>query len=229
MPNPYITPDLFDFLRDLKANNDRDWFEENRWRYEEHVKEPLLDFIADFGPLLSTISPHYLAIPKIQGGSLFRIYRDMRFSKNKKPYKTHAGVHFRHRGGKDVHAPGYYLHLEPDNVFVALGIWRPPVTPVLTQIRNRIVDHPEEWEQVASDSAFAEQFELSGDTLTRMPRGFSDDDPHAEDLKRKDFIGVCELPAEELMTPDVVPKLHQIWSQGSPLMAFISRALDVPF
>lgn len=228
MPNPYITPELFAFLRDLKENNDRDWFDENKPRYEQHVKEPLLDLIADFAPLLQDISPHYLAIPKTVGGSLFRIYRDVRFSKDKRPYKTHAGVHFRHQAGKDAHAPGYYLHLEPDQVFVALGVWQPP-TSVLTDIRTQIVDHPDTWEAVRTDSGFADTFEMQGETLTRMPRGFSEDDPHANDLKRKDFVGVHSLTEKEALSSDLLPRLHDNWSRGTPLMSFICRAVDVPF
>ncbi len=147
MANPYITPALFSFLRELKANNTREWFTEHKARYEQDVKEPLLDMIADFAPMLSELSPHYLAIPKASGGSLFRIYRDVRFSKNKDPYKTVAGVHFRHRLGKDVHAPGYYLHLEPGNVFYAMGMWH-PAGPDLRAIRQRIDQDPDEWRDV---------------------------------------------------------------------------------
>ncbi|NNF05096.1 MAG: DUF2461 domain-containing protein [Rhodothermales bacterium] len=228
MANPYITTELFAFLRDLKENNDRDWFQDNKSRYEHHVKEPLLDMIADFAPLLQDISPHYLAVPKTVGGSLFRIYRDVRFSTDKRPYKTHAGVHFRHKAGKDVHAPGYYLHVEPDQVFAALGVWHPP-TPVLTGIRNRIAEHPEVWTQVREDDAFSNTFELRGESLKRLPRGFSDDAPHGDDLKRKDFIGVHTLSEEDALASDVLPRLNEIWSRGTPFMSFICGSVDVPF
>lgn len=107
--NPYITPKLFSFFRDLKKNNDRDWFEANRARYERDVREPLLAFTDAFAEPLYKISPHFRAEPKKVGGSLFRIFRDVRFSKDKSPYKTHAGVHFRHERARDVHAPGFYL------------------------------------------------------------------------------------------------------------------------
>ena len=103
--NPYITPKLFSFLRDLKNNNDREWFEANKDRFEEEVRSPLLAFIDDFAEPLYKISPHFRADARKSGGSLFRIYRDVRFSKDKTPYKTHAGVHFRHERAKDAHAP----------------------------------------------------------------------------------------------------------------------------
>jgi uncharacterized protein (TIGR02453 family) len=118
----HITPALFEFFRELKANNSKEWFAENKTRYEQQVREPLLAFIADFGLRLPAISPHYVADPRKSGGSLFRIYRDVRFSKDKTPYKTGAGIQFRHERGKDAHAPGFYLHLEPDGCFFGAGI-----------------------------------------------------------------------------------------------------------
>lgn len=121
--NPYISPKLFRFFRDLKKNNDREWFEDNKQRYEDDVRGPLLAFIDDFAEPLYRISPHFRADARKVGGSLFRIFRDVRFSKDKTPYKTHAGVHFRHENAKDAHAPGLYLHLEPGEVFMGAGIW----------------------------------------------------------------------------------------------------------
>ena len=107
----HITPALFDFFRELKANNNREWFQANKERYERQVREPLLQFVEDFGVRLAEISPHYVADARRSSGSLFRINRDVRFSADKSPYKTAAGIQFRHESGKDVHAPGFYLHL----------------------------------------------------------------------------------------------------------------------
>lgn len=228
MPNPYITPELFSFLRDLRQNNDREWFADNKSRYVQHLKEPLLDFIADFAPLLSGISPHFRAIPKAVGGSLFRIYRDVRFSKNKNPYKTHAGIHFRHEQAKDVHAPGYYLHLEPDNVFVGLGIWHPDNSS-LTKIRAAIVSDPQEWTDVWAANGIADTFELKGESLKRAPRGFDPDHPNVTDLKRKDFFGLAQFGEDMALRPDFVPLLAQTWENGSPFMSFLATALNVPF
>jgi len=104
----YFTPDLFKFLKDLKAHNTRPWFESNKPRYEEDVKEPMLRFITDLGPRLKKISPYLTADSRPAGGSMFRIYRDVRFSKDKSPYKTNVGAHFSHVREKDVHAPGLY-------------------------------------------------------------------------------------------------------------------------
>ena len=124
-----INAALFDFLRELKANNERPWFEANKARYRAEVRDPMLDFIAAFAEPLSEISPHFRADPRPNGGSLFRIYRDTRFSKDKTPYKTNVGAHFRHEAGKDAHAPGFYLHLEPGMCFAGCGIWHPDSPP----------------------------------------------------------------------------------------------------
>ena len=138
--SPHITPSLFDFLRALKQNNDKVWFAENKQRYESVVREPLLKFITDFAIHLAKVSPHYEADPRKVGGSLFRVHRDIRFSPDKSPYKTHAGIQFRHESGKNVHAPGFYLHLEPDNVFTAIGVWHPD-SETLGKVRDAIVAH----------------------------------------------------------------------------------------
>ena len=228
MANAYLTPALFSFLRDLRENNNREWFADNKHRYEQDLKEPLLDLIADFAPMLSQLSPHYLAIPKASGGSLFRIYRDVRFSKNKAPYKTAAGIQFRHKLGKDAHAPGYYLHIEPDNIFYALGMWH-PAPPDLRAIRNRIVADPDEWDAVRNDPDFAETYSWEGESLKRAPKGFDPEHPDIEDLKRKDFIGVARLPESEADRPDLLPYLASQWNKGSSLMRFLGRAVDVPF
>src|SRR5687768_5522973 len=110
-------PELFGFLAELEQNNDRDWFTANKRRYEDDLLEPALAFIEDFEPHLRQISPHFRADARRTGGSLFRIYRDTRFSKDKTPYKTTAGFYFRHERYKEVRAPGFYLHLAPGDVF----------------------------------------------------------------------------------------------------------------
>ncbi len=228
MNNPYVTPDLFQFLRDLSEHNDRDWFASNKHRYVDHVKDPLLQFIEEFAPLLSSISPHYRAIPKANGGSLFRIYRDIRFSKNKDPYKTHAGIHFRHELGKSAHAPGYYLHIQPDKVFVALGVWQPE-RDALLRIRTAIDENQERWNTLVGEGDFSGNFSLAGSALKRAPKGFDPDHPLIEDLKRKDFFGVCQLSEEAVLAPDLLPHLAEIWDSGREFMRFISNAIGVAF
>ena len=121
----HISNELFGFLAELKLNNDREWFQANKDRYRAVVLDPLVDFVADFGEYLRDINPHFVADPRPMGGSIFRIYRDVRFSKDKSPYKTQAAIHFRHEMGREVHGPGYYLHLEPGEVYAGVGVWHP--------------------------------------------------------------------------------------------------------
>ena len=121
----HFSKEFFGFLAELKLNNNREWFQANKDRYSAVVLDPLVDFVADFGEHLRGINPHFVADPRPIGGSIFRIYRDVRFSKDKSPYKTQAAIHFRHEMGREVHGPGYYLHLEPGEVYAGVGLWRP--------------------------------------------------------------------------------------------------------
>ena len=142
--------ELFTFLSDLAENNNRDWFNDNKIDYEQFVVEPVVDFIHAIAAPLETISSNFVADARRNGGSMFRIYRDTRFSRDKKPYKTNVGCHFRHVAGKTAHAPGFYFHLQPGNVFVGAGIWRPD-GPTRANIRNAIIDKPDKWEDTFSD------------------------------------------------------------------------------
>ena len=221
-----ISPTLFTFLRELKENNNRPWFQENKALYEQQVKEPLLQFIADFGAHLPEISPNYTAIPKATGGSMFRIYRDVRFSKDKSPYKIAAAVQFRHIAGKDVHAPGFYLHLEPGSVFAGCGIWHPE-SKVATKIREAIVDKPDTWRAAIGNATFRNVFQFGGESLKRPPRGFDANHPLIEDLKRKDFIGTGELDEEIVCSDDFLERYVNLCKAASPLMQFLTEALGL--
>lgn len=225
--NPF-RPALFQFLRDLEKNNERAWFQDNKARYEDQVKEPCLQFISDFGPHLRKISPHFLAIPKASGGSMFRIYRDVRFSKDKSPYKTHVGLQFRHQQGRDAHAPGYYLHIEPKGCFVGAGMWRPD-SPSTRQVRERIVSDPQGWKRAISGKRFREGWKLEGDSLKRPPRDFDPEHAMIEDLKRKDFIAVTRLTQKDVLAADFPRQFVELCRQGSPLVRYLCGAVDVGF
>lgn len=224
----HFTSGTFKFIRDLRANNNRDWFKANKDRYDGLVKEPALGFIVEFGSRLHQISPHFLADPRPHGGSLFRIYRDIRFSKNKDPYKNHVGIHFRHEGGKDVHTPGYYLNLEPRNCWLGLGLWRPD-TPTLKLIRDALVADPEAWTHAVGQSPFHPLFKVQGDSLKRPPRGYDPQHPLVETLKLKDFTAVTPLTQKQVTSPDFVDQFAKICAAGSPLVQFICRAIGQPF
>lgn len=225
---PVIPPKLFAFLRDLKRHNDRDWFEANKGRYERDVRDPLLAFIDAFTEPLYRISPHFRADARKQGGSLFRIHRDVRFSADKSPYKTHAGVHFRHERAKDVHAPGYYLHLDPDEVFVGVGIWHPE-RDTLARIRQAILDRPAAWQKAVGAAAFRRRFALSGEANKRPPAGVSADHPLIEDLKRKDYIALADLTEQAVCAPGFSRSLAATWAAATPFMRFLTQAVGAPF
>jgi len=222
-----LTPDLFRFLDDLKANNDRIWFKSNQARFEESVREPLLAFILAFEEPLATISPSMLAVAKKSGGSMFRIYRDTRFSKDKSPYKTWAAVQFRHEAGRDAHAPCYYLHLAPGDVFVGAGIWHPD-GPALDAIRASMNENPKLWIK-ARDAVLTAGWELEGDELKRIPRGYPAEHPLADDLRRKDFIAVRRLSEKEVLEPDFLERYTDFCREPLSLMKFLTDALGLPF
>ncbi len=228
MTEAHFTPELFTFLRDLADHNDRDWFKANKKRYEDHVKGPALQFIADFDPYLRAISTNFRAIPKAVGGSLFRIYRDTRFSKDKTPYKTHTGVHFRHALGKDAHAPGFYLHLEPGGVFCGVGIWMPD-NPTLTKIRDAIVADPGGWTAMKGQLADAGYEWMSHGALKRPPRGYPKDHEHVEDLKLKSFAVSRELDEAQVARPEFIQDVADVFAGAAPLASFVCKAVGVPF
>jgi uncharacterized protein (TIGR02453 family) len=223
-----FSPELFAFLAELRENNDRDWFAANKHRYEEHVLEPALAFIETFRPHLDEISPHFRADARPSGGSLFRIYRDTRFSKDKSPYKTNVGIHFRHERAKDAHAPGYYLHIGPGEVFAGGGIWHPP-TDAATRIREAILADPERWRDATRGGASASRLELGGDSLKRVPPWADPEHPLADDLKRKDFFAWTRLGEEDVVTPGFVDQYARICRDAAPLVRFLCDALEVPF
>lgn len=220
--------DFFVFFEELKNNNNRDWFNQNKPRYVESVVNPISEFIVCMSPRLASISPHYIADPKPHGGSMFRIYRDTRFSKEKIPYKTHAGIQFRHEAGKDAHAPGFYVHLAADGLFYGGGVWQPP-GPQLNLIRDSIADNARSWARITNATKVKEVGGIKGDSLKRPPRGFDAEHVHIEDLKRKSFYVMTEAPADHALKPGFVDEVADGFRRAAPLNRFITSALDLPF
>jgi len=160
--------------------------------------------------------------------SLFRIYRDTRFSKDKTPYKTAAGLHFRHERSKDAHAPGFYLHVAPGEIFVGVGIWHPD-SQALRMIREHIVEDAAGWKRASRAKKFTDAFALEGESLKRPPKGFDPEHPLISDLKRKDFIGVQSMTQAYVTSDDLPKELAQTFKAGVPLMRFLCEAVGVPF
>ena len=223
-------PEFFEFFEDLKKNNNREWFTQNKSRYENDVAAVCLDFIEDMQRPLASITPHFRAIPKKIGGSMFRIYRDTRFSKDKTPYKTNAGLHFRHEIGKDAHCPGFYLHLASDDIFMGAGLWKPPA-PALAQIREAIDRNPKKWVAAKSDPAFVKTIgELAeGNPLIRAPKGYGEENPMIEDLKKRSFFMVAQGTRYQAARPDFVDHVAGVFQSASPVVRFLTRAVDAPY
>lgn len=221
--------DFFAFFRELKANNERPWFEANKQRFRDSVQAPMSEFIAAMAPHLAKISKEFVADPRPNGGSMFRIHRDVRFARDKRPYKEHAACQFRHRLGRDVHAPGFYMHVAPDEVYFGGGLWMPEAD-VLLKIRERIAKRPGDWKKVVGDGKFVNRFgAIEGEQLMRPPRGFDPAHPFIGDIKRKSFVAGIESNLKTAQGPGLVGDVSGCYKALTPLMNFLCVAVGVPF
>lgn len=223
-----LTSELFEFLDELSLNNDREWFKDNKSRYESCVREPALEFIEQLIRPLSRSAPMLRVVAKRSGGSLMRIHRDTRFSKDKTPYKTNVGISLRHDADGDIHAPGVYVHLACDECFVGAGCWRPQ-RDTLAAIRRSIDETPAAWKKARDQKTFRKSFELAGESLKTSPRDYPKDHPQIEDLRRIDFIGVAKLERKEVLADDSVTRSLQLIREAKPFMRFLCDAIDVPY
>lgn len=228
MSHSHFSPALFRFLRDIAVHNDRDWFQENKDRYLRDVKEPGLQFIIDFAPVMQRISPHFLCDPRPHGGSLYRIYRDIRFSKDKRPYKTHAGIYFAHAPGKGHGLPGFYLHFEPRSCFVGMGLWHPD-NATLKQVRTHVADHPDRWLEAVKSPDFQRHFTVTGRTLLRHPRDFDPTHPLIDVLKLKDFTAVAPLTQKQVTGDGFLEEFAGLCDTGGRLVRFLCEGLGQPY
>jgi uncharacterized protein (TIGR02453 family) len=227
-PSASFSPPFFDFFREISIHNERDWFQANRKRYERDVKEPLLAFIVAIGPKLAAISAEIVADPRPVGGSMLRIHRDTRFSTDKTRYKTWGAAHFRPKAGKDIHAPGYYLHLAPGEVFMGAGIWAPD-SPSLERIRRAIVERPADWRRAAHAPGPGEGCSFYGDAemLKRAPRGFPAEHEFADDLRRKHFVVTAKFSEKDACKAGFLDRYAASCAAAAPFMAFLARSVDV--
>lgn len=230
-PGPFtgFPKDFFAFFRELARNNEREWFKANEQRFRESVEAPLLSFIAAMDLPLGRFANCFEAIPKRSGGSMFRIYRDTRFSRDKSPYKENAACQFRHEAGKDAHAPGFYVHLEPKEVFFGGGLWLPP-GPELRMTREAIAADPDRWMAITRAPAFRRRFGgVEGDSLKRPPAGFDADHPCIEDLKRTSFFALQEVKPSAIHSKDFVKEVARSFEALSPFMEFLTEAVGLRF
>ena len=157
-----------------------------------------------------------------------RVHRDVRFSKDKSPYKTNIGIQFRHEMGKDVHAPGFYVHIAPDECFVGVGIWRPDST-ALGKIRDAIIERDATWLAEVNDKKFKRNYELSGESLKNAPRGYDKEHPLIDDLKRKDFIAISYMDEEKVLSKNFKQQVVKRFTEAEPYMQFLCKALSLRY
>jgi uncharacterized protein (TIGR02453 family) len=227
MAQRFFTSASFKFLQNPYANNNREWFEGHKPDYEKLVRTPALNFIEAMADDINDISPHFRASAKKVGGSLMRVHRDVRFARDRRPYKTNIGIQFRHARGKDVHAPGFYVHLAPEECFLGVGIWHPDA-PALDLIRTAIAENSAAWIKASRDKQFAKLFTLSGDSLVNAPRGYAKDHPMLDDLKRKDFIAIKSFPQSLAVSEKFQAEVVKSFRSALPLMTFLCQALELP-
>jgi uncharacterized protein (TIGR02453 family) len=219
----YFSPEFFKFLKALAKNNNREWFLKNKPRYEKFVLAPSLRFIKDARTSLKAISPYLVADPRPFGGSLFRIYRDIRFSKDKSPYKTNVAMEFWHRRGGKKSYMGLYLHLAPGESFLGAGIWHPdPAT--LNMVRKAIVSRPKAWKRVKQT-----RLKIEGESLKRPPAGFDSNHPFIEDLKLKDVTASVRFSSAQVTGPKFMQEFVDASKKLDPLNKFLAGALGLPW
>ena len=223
-----LRPAALTFLRALKRNNRKEWFEENRTRYEVELKRPLLALIEEVDVCLASLAPEIIGTKR----SLFRIHRDVRFSRDKTPYKTHAACWFYHHdagravGDNAAHGgAGFYFHFAPGEVFTGGGVWMPP-RPALNRIREAIADDPDGFTAIVTAPAFKRRFGVldPAHVLTRMPRGYDMDHPAAAWLRYQSFTADHALDESLVGSPKLVDALMKDFAVMLPLVRWINAA-----
>jgi len=207
------------FFRRLKANNKREWFKAHKADYEEFAKFPMQSFVFD---IREHLPPGFVADPR---KSIFRIYRDVRFSSDKSPYKTHIAAYFQFRGGSE--GAGFYFHVEPGEIYAGGGIYM-PASPQLKKIRRGIADNGKEFAAIVENRKFRKTFsELEGEKLLRSPLGFSTDHPMIEYLKMKSFFAGVTWKDAAGRDPRLVERVVGVYRELLPLVKFLNRAVGL--
>jgi uncharacterized protein (TIGR02453 family) len=225
----YFSDASYKFLRGLARHNDKTWFAEHKQQYEDHVRQPFLRLITDLQPDLTEVSAHFRADPRTVGGSLFRIYRDSRFSNDKTPYKTWQGARLFHERRKEVPAPSYYIHLAPGENFIGAGIWHPePDTQ--RKLRQFIFDNPGSWKAAAHAPAVRKRYDFeTSEKLVRPPRGFPADFEFIDDLKHRNWVLWRAIDDDTMTGPRLRQTLAKDLAALAPFVDYLCAALDLEF
>ena len=211
------------FLKQLKRNNCREWFEKHKENFERNAKTPMFSFIAALQPHFARFAPEFDLNPK---RSIFRIYRDIRFSSDKTPYKTHIAAHFVLRGmPKGFIGSGYYIQIEPGEFFAGGGIYLPD-SDQLKKIRKAIATHGKEFLSIVENQRFRKQFApFEWSKLQRVPKGYDENHPMAEWLKFKQFFVGVSLPELKCTNESLVNDVADICEAAAPLVRFLNKSL----
>ncbi len=219
-----IQPTTLQFLKALKKNNNREWFEKNRPKYES-AKQEYLQFVTQVLDGMKLKDKSLLNLEPKQ--CVFRINRDVRFSKNKDPYKTNFGASFS-KGAKKIDCAGYYFHLEPGACFIGGGLWM-PMAPELKKLRQEIDYCFKEFKGIVNEKKFKNNYGGLSETdkLVRPPKGYELDNPAIEFLKLKNFVATTEITDAEVLDKNLVKKVIACFESMSPLIHFINKAIDL--
>ncbi|HEY4613513.1 MAG TPA: DUF2461 domain-containing protein [Bacteroidota bacterium] len=211
------------FLKGLKKNNTRPWFEKHKGEFESYVKLPMQSLIVALQPHFARFAPEFELHPK---RSIFRIYRDVRFSKDKSPYKTHVAMHSVLRGApKGVEGSGYYLHVEPGQVFLGAGVYMPE-SDHLKKIRKALVEHSKEFLSIVEGNAFKKRFgKMEAAKLQRVPQGYNPAHPMADWLKYKQFFVFEEWPESRCHSAKFLNEVAKSFEAATPLVKFLNEAM----
>ncbi|RBQ10399.1 DUF2461 domain-containing protein [Pedobacter miscanthi] len=218
-----LKKETLNFIKNVAENNNREWFAANKDVYEA-AKADVLELVASLIPELAKIDP-LLSAEADPRKSLLRIYRDVRFSKNKDPYKNNFGIWFsaKSKGGNE---PGYYLHIQPGKGFLAGGYWMPEA-PHLKLIRQEIDYNIGDFKEIINEKDFKKNFKLGVDNaLKNAPKGYDPADPNIEFLKLKSFEAITKIDDEEFLKPNLVNKLISSFKTVQPLVAFLRNAIE---
>lgn len=225
MTGPHFTPRTLSFLRALRRNNNRDWFNANRHRYEEHVRGPMVALVERLAIDLPVITPDLLAEPK---RSIYRIHRDTRFSPDKTPYKTHIAAILPHRDLPKHEGAGLYVHVALDAVYIGGGLYRPQPRQV-GRLREHIAAHHRQLRAIVEAPSFLRVFgELSGDRLQRIPRGYPPDHPAAHLLRLKQYLAGCAYDPSHATRPQFYRSLLRQFALLAPLVSYLNGPLTTP-
>lgn len=219
---PAFSPAAQQFLRSLARNNRREWFNARKPVYEAELKRPMLELIGAINDDLAKHAPEMIVTPE---KAMLRIYRDIRFSKNKQPYKTHIAAYFKPVGLCKTSGAGFYIHISAKEVFVGAGAYMPEREQLLA-IRKYIADHHEELRKILREPKVRRLMgELEGAELTRVPKGFAKDHPAADLLRQQQWAVSATLPAKLAVSKELLPEITKRFRAAAPLVKFLNRPL----